>query len=80
MRPIAGASDLVVVDLSLDKLQLAKQWGATKIVLSHEIEQQLSTEHYPHGFGMVVDVTGIPPVIEQAFRYLGSKGNICSSA
>lgn len=70
----AGASELVVVDLSNEKLQLAKQWGATKTVLSHEIEQQLSVRHYPRGFDVVVDATGIPAVIEQAFRYLGPTG------
>ena len=70
----AGASELVVIDLSPEKLQLAKQWGATKTVLSHEIEQHLSVKHYPRGFDVVIDATGIPTVIEQAFRYLGPTG------
>ncbi|WP_170308080.1 zinc-dependent alcohol dehydrogenase family protein [Paenibacillus dakarensis] len=70
----AGASELVVVDLSPEKLQIAKQWGATKTVLSHEIDEHLSTVHYPRGFDVVIDATGIPAVIEQAFRYLGPTG------
>lgn len=70
----AGASELVVVDLSPEKLNLAKRWGATKTVLSQDIEQELGAEHYPRGFDVVVDATGIPSVIEQALQYLGPTG------
>lgn len=68
---MAGASELVVVDVSQDKLNLALEWGATKGVLSQNIEEELGVEHYPNGFDVVIDATGIPQVIEQAFNYMG---------
>lgn len=68
---MAGASELVVVDVSQDKLNMALEWGATKGVLSQNIEEELGAKHYPHGFDVVIDATGIPQVIEQAFNYLG---------
>lgn len=67
----AGAGELVVVDTSETKLELARQWGATKTVLAEQAEQQLSSGEYARGFDIVTDATGIPSVIEQAFRYMG---------
>jgi 2-desacetyl-2-hydroxyethyl bacteriochlorophyllide A dehydrogenase len=65
-----GASELVVVDVSQDKLDMALKFGATRGILSH----QLRKEDYPRGFDAVIDVTGIPAVIEQEFDYLGPTG------
>jgi 2-desacetyl-2-hydroxyethyl bacteriochlorophyllide A dehydrogenase len=64
----AGASELVVVDVSQTKLDMALQYGATKAVLS----QDLKKEDFPEGFDVVVDVTGIPAVIEMEFDYMGA--------
>ena len=66
----SGASELVVVDVSPGKLQLALELGARRAVLS----QELKREDFPRGFDAVVDVTGIPAVIEQAIDYLGPTG------
>lgn len=68
---MAGASELVVVDVSEAKLTKALNSGATKGVLSKDIEKELSLDNYPFGFDVVVDATGIPQVIEQAFNYMG---------
>ncbi|GIM46726.1 alcohol dehydrogenase [Collibacillus ludicampi] len=70
----AGASELVVVDVSEGKLDLAKKFGATKGVLSKDMDVELNRERYPYGFDVVVDVTGIPAVIEKAFEFLGPTG------
>ncbi|GGE29594.1 alcohol dehydrogenase [Pullulanibacillus camelliae] len=70
----AGASELVVVDLSQQKLDLALEMGATLGVLSEQIEEKLSTSEYEKGFDVVVDATGIPAVIEQAMHYIGPAG------
>lgn len=67
---MAGASELVVVDVSAKKLDFALASGATKVFLSHEIK----VSDFPKGFDVVVDVTGIPSVIEKAFSFLGPKG------
>ncbi|MFE1242982.1 zinc-dependent alcohol dehydrogenase family protein [Fictibacillus sp. NPDC058756] len=68
---MAGASEVVVVDISQDKLNMALKWGATKTVLSQNVEKELGSKEYPHGFDVVIDATGIPKVIEQAFEYMG---------
>jgi 2-desacetyl-2-hydroxyethyl bacteriochlorophyllide A dehydrogenase len=62
-----GASELTVVDVSQAKLDLALKWGATRGVLSQEAADRLAGET----FDIVIDATGIPAVIEQAFRYMG---------
>lgn len=65
----AGASELVVVDVSQEKLDLSKQMGATKGILSKDLDGLKGD--YPFGFDVVVDVTGIPSVIEKAFEFMG---------
>lgn len=68
---MAGASELVVVDVDQKKLDLALEYGATKGVLSKNIDVELSKENYPFGFDVVIDVTGIPSVIEKALTFMG---------
>ncbi|HUU28831.1 MAG TPA: zinc-dependent alcohol dehydrogenase family protein [archaeon] len=70
----AGASELVVVDLEESKLALAEKFGATKTVLSKDAGRELGQAFYPYGFDVVVDATGVPEVIQQAFKYLGPAG------
>ncbi|WP_276354544.1 zinc-dependent alcohol dehydrogenase family protein [Cohnella caldifontis] len=65
-----GASELVVVDVSRSKLDLALRLGATRGVLSGELRK----EDFPRGFDVVIDVTGIPAVIEKEFDFLGPTG------
>jgi 2-desacetyl-2-hydroxyethyl bacteriochlorophyllide A dehydrogenase len=68
---MAGASELVVVDIDQAKLDMALEWGATKGVLSQELEKYINSTTYPYGCDVVVDATGIPSVIETAMNYLG---------
>ena len=68
---MAGASELVVTDISQEKLDLALEWGATKGVLSQNLFEELGRDNYPYGFDVVIDATGIPAVIEQAFEFMG---------
>ncbi|MGG0385765.1 zinc-dependent alcohol dehydrogenase family protein [Priestia filamentosa] len=68
---MAGASELVVVDIDQAKLDMALEWGATKGVLSQELEEHINRTTYPYGFDVVIDATGIPSVIETAMNYLG---------
>jgi 2-desacetyl-2-hydroxyethyl bacteriochlorophyllide A dehydrogenase len=70
----SGASELAVVDLSAKKLKLAEQWGATRVILSDQLDESDLLSAYPRGFDVVVDATGIPQVIEQALTYLGPAG------
>lgn len=58
-----GASRVAVVDVNAQRLTRAEQLGATRTYTG--IEQALKDE--PRGFNCVVDATGVPAVIEQAF-------------
>lgn len=58
-----GASRVAVVDVNAQRLTRAEQLGATRTYTG--IEQALKDE--PRGFNCVIDATGVPAVIEQAF-------------
>src|SRR5699024_3356709 len=66
---MAGASEVVVVDLSQKKLDMALEWGATKGILSSQVDEV--SRQFPHGFDVVIDATGIPEVIERALTFMG---------
>ena len=70
----AGVSELVAVDVSETKLALAKEFGATNVVLSSRVEEKLHQERYQLGFDVVIEATGFSHVIEQALNYLGPAG------
>ena len=69
-----GASQVVVVEKQPDRLALASQLGASATVLSCPDQAEALRELAPYGFGVVVDATGVPAVIEQAFQYLKPRG------
>ena len=55
-------------------LQLARSLGASAVVAVGPDQDAELKEIAPRGFGVVVDATGIPAVIEQAFSYLRPRG------
>lgn len=58
-----GASRVVMVDVNSQRLARAEQLGATRTY--HDIQRALADE--PPGFNCVIDATGVPAVIENAF-------------
>jgi 2-desacetyl-2-hydroxyethyl bacteriochlorophyllide A dehydrogenase len=70
----AGASELVVVDVSNEKLDMALESGATRGILSKNLDVILTQKEDYFGFDVVVDATGIPAVIEKAFEFMGPAG------
>ncbi|WAH37962.1 zinc-dependent alcohol dehydrogenase family protein [Alicyclobacillus dauci] len=70
----AGAGELVVVDVDQSKLDVALAHGATAGYLSQNIDQALSHRVGHAGFDVVIDVTGIPAVIETEFKYVAPTG------
>lgn len=70
----AGAGELAVVDVSQAKLNLAQSFGATSGVLSKNLSAQLGHRKGHRGFDVVIDVTGIPAVIQSEFEFLAPKG------
>ena len=58
-----GASRIVMVDVNTQRLARAEMLGATRTY--NDIKRALADE--PSGFNCVVDATGVPAVIENAF-------------
>lgn len=70
----SGAASVTVVEKQPARLTLAQQLGATTVLApGPDLAEQLKTMA-PHGYGVVVDATGAPPVIEQGFDYLRPRG------
>ena len=62
-----GASEIAVVDLKQDKLDLAGTLGATITALR---------EASPLGFDVVIDCTGVPSVVEHTFTHVRNNGKL----
>ena len=69
-----GASYVVVVEKQPARLELARQLGASLAVAAGPDQDAHLKQLAPHGYGVVIDATGIPAVIEGAFRYLRPRG------
>src|SRR2546422_4799792 len=65
-----GASRVAMVDVNMQRLASAEQLGATRTY--NDIERALKDE--PLGFNCVIDATGVPAVIENAFMAVKSGG------
>lgn len=73
----SGTSQVVVVDIADEKLELARSFGATGAYYNDKnLEKYLRANHSQHGFDIVVDATGIPKVIEGIFQFAGPRARI----
>ena len=68
-----GASQVVMVEKQPARLDLATQLGGTAIPVNGQQAEALR-DIAPYGFDLVIDATGVPAVIEQAFSYLRPRG------
>lgn len=71
---VSGASEVIVVDISEKKLELARRKGAKEALQADGSEKKRLREIAPFGFEVVVDATGIPEVMEKALDYLEPDG------
>jgi threonine dehydrogenase-like Zn-dependent dehydrogenase len=71
---VSGASQVVVVDISEKKLELALRRGASEALFSGESTAKRLREIAPFGFEVVVDATGIPQVMEKALDFVEPDG------
>jgi 2-desacetyl-2-hydroxyethyl bacteriochlorophyllide A dehydrogenase len=69
-----GAAQVVVVEKQPQRMELARALGASAVVSVGPDQDAHLKEIAPRGFGVVVDATGIPAVIEHAFTYLRPRG------
>jgi 2-desacetyl-2-hydroxyethyl bacteriochlorophyllide A dehydrogenase len=71
----AGAAQVVVVDRAPKRLEVARALGAHHTVLADALADT-APGLAPLGFDVVVEATGIPAVLESAFRYARARGKI----
>lgn len=90
LAKLSGASQVVVVDMSSDKLAKAKQLGADVVVnsavkpntpddVANGVDSLAPDEIrklQPLGFDVVIEATGVPVVVEAAIRYLKRMGRL----
>jgi 2-desacetyl-2-hydroxyethyl bacteriochlorophyllide A dehydrogenase len=69
-----GAAQVVVVEKQPARMELARTLGASAVVPVGPDQDAHLKELAPRGFGVVVDATGIPAVIQHAFTYLRPRG------
>jgi threonine dehydrogenase-like Zn-dependent dehydrogenase len=69
-----GAANVVVVEQQPARMELARNLGASVVVPRGPNQDAQLKEIAPRGFGVVVDATGVPAVIEHAFTYLRPRG------
>jgi 2-desacetyl-2-hydroxyethyl bacteriochlorophyllide A dehydrogenase len=71
-----GASAVAVVDLKDDKLKLAQTLGAHDVVVGDSAADGALSEISPLGFDVVIDCTGVPPVVEHMFTHVRNNGKL----
>lgn len=72
----AGAAKVVVTDVAAWRLQRAAALGVTEAVLADERQEARLRALAPLGYDLVVDATGVPRVVEEAFHYARPRGKI----
>lgn len=74
----AGAKDIIVFDLSEERLEKAKEFGATHTLNSGK-EDPVEFVHslYPDGVDRTFEVAGVPITLEQAIQSTRPRGMVC---
>lgn len=71
-----GASRVVITDVAPTRLALATTLGVTEAVLADAHQAQRLRDLAPDGYEVVVDVTGVPAVMEQMIQYARPRGKL----
>jgi len=73
----AGASRIFVIDLADDKLQLAKELGATDVInTNHQDPLEVITKELGHGVDKVFDALGTQATVKQAVSLADDGGKV----
>ncbi len=71
----AGASRVICSDVNDTRLELARQMGATDVVHPNEVEA-LVTRVTDFGVDVVLEMSGVPSAIHQAFKLVRPAGRV----
>ena len=69
-----GASRIDVVEKEPDRRKLALRLGATNAIAADSDIIKTLFDLAPYGYAIVIDATGVPEVIQQAFQFLKPRG------
>lgn len=69
-----GASQITMVDKQTNRLKIAQAFGATQTLIADSNQNEQLKAWAPHGYDIVIDATGVPAVIENAFKHLKVRG------
>jgi threonine dehydrogenase-like Zn-dependent dehydrogenase len=69
-----GASQIIVVEKEEERRNLALQMGATNAISVDSDFRNMLFDLSPYGYGIVIDATGVPEVIQQALKFLKPRG------
>jgi 2-desacetyl-2-hydroxyethyl bacteriochlorophyllide A dehydrogenase len=69
-----GAAAITVTDVVESKLELAKEHGAQEIVMADNALGERLKKIAPYGFDVVIDCTGIAPVMQNSIKYVKNGG------
>ena len=69
-----GASQITMVDKQADRLKIASHFGVTQTVIATDSHHAELQDLAPQGYDIVIDATGVPSVIENAFQHLKVRG------
>ena len=73
---LRGVSNLTMVDLDKEKLEVAIKLGASEVFLNDENLDNKLKSVSKYGFDIVIDATGVAKVCEQLFEYVNKDGRI----
>jgi threonine dehydrogenase-like Zn-dependent dehydrogenase len=77
MLAISCTSDINVVDVMAEKLEVARTMGATATFVSGPgLKEQLMDRTHGRGYDVVLDCTGVTSVIQGMFAYAGPNAKI----
>ena len=74
----AGAKRIVAIDLSYERLSLAKDMGADAVYNSNNFDTQqiLDSEGFDKGFDVTFEVAGVAPTFVQAIELTKARGQV----
>src|SRR5919108_1202975 len=78
MAKVLGASRVIAVDITAEKLALAKQNGADEVINSREVsfDKEASQITKDRGVDVVVEMVGVTETLERSLRSLGTGGRL----
>jgi alcohol dehydrogenase, propanol-preferring len=78
MAKVLGASQVIAVDITAEKLALAQQNGADSVINALEVgfDEEVLRLTKGHGVDIVVEMVGVTDTLERSLRSLGKGGRL----